>query len=268
MGGIKINIVRFDGSAIDDDELSYKSHQTPLGILVEHIATSIGSIEELSNLKFKMRAEIAQDLGLPTHPEEDIEIDVVLVDNSEVADCWNAPDGSLGFHAINAGAYEYDDGDVLSCRHRVVVIVDEEALRKHMAEERAMEMNPHSDAHDREYLFAYLATITHEVAHCVEFIEHGNGLTPSEIGNLIDSGDIPYDMSDICSGHGAIIEFDANASREHLESVMEERVEEKGVDWLLKLRLDEGLVMRAVSAYAPKGRKREVDLDGNDLGSC
>lgn len=215
----------------EEPELSYKSQEALLSKLVENV------IQEAAKI-------------------QDGDIDVILVDNREVFNFWNAPDGCLGFHAINSGYYEHEDNDFLSAKHRVVMLVNEEEFRRHFEGELAKDLSDYR----HEYLDAYLVTVTHELTHCLELIEHANGMTPSEVQNAFDAEDIDLDLHDLCAGHGILFEFDENLSEEELTEIMEERVEQKGREWYNQLILDKTLYNAVIEQFTPQDFYEEQGL--------
>jgi hypothetical protein len=248
---IKINIQYFDGSDFCEDDQTYKSQASPLGRLVENVAKATEGLDELTNPQFNLNAEDAKLCGV-SDPSGDIAIDIVLIDNKEVFEYFNAPDNSLGFHAITSGAYESIDDDCIAAKHRVFVMVDEAYLARHIQEERDQEINPESSAHDHEYLNAYLTTVTHEIAHCVEFITNANGLTPSQVYNESENGNLGWALEEISTGHGILFPYDESLSSDEIVDIMEERVEQKGIDWLCAIDIDAVLFSKALSEYAPE----------------
>lgn len=226
-----MRIVYFDGNIIEEPDLSYSSKDTLLSKLVENV------VQEASKI-------------------HDGDIDVVLVDNREAFNFWSAPDGSLGFHAINAGCFEYEDGDCLSDRHRVVVLVNEDEFRNHFEGEIERDFSDYRSS----YLDAYLITVTHELTHCLEFIENSQGMTPSEALNAFDAGDIDFDLTDLSTGHGILFPYDDNLSKDELIDIMEERVEQKGRDWYHKLSLDKALYNGVIEQFTPPDFYESVGL--------
>lgn len=257
---IKIKIQYFDGSDLCEDEQTYKSQNTALGKLIENVVKATESLKELQNPAFNLNKEDAESCGV-LKPKDDIFIELVLIDNKDVFDYFNVPDNSLGFHAINSGCFEYLDGDCIATKHRVFVMVDEDNLRTYIKDERNQELNPESNRHDHEYLSAYLTTVTHEIAHCVEFITNANGLTPAEVYNASECGDLGYEIEEISTGHGILFPFDDNLSFDEIVDIMEERVEEKGINWLNKITIDQELLNNALIEYAPKSNTIKNFID-------
>lgn len=248
---IKINIQYYDGSDLCEDEQTYQSQNTLLGKLIENVAKEAESLKELKEPAFNLNKEDAEKCGV-LNPTDDIFIDIILIDNREVFEHFNVPDNSLGFHAINSGCFEYLDDDCIATKHRAFVMVDENNLKAHIQNERNQEINPESNMYDHEYLNAYLTTVTHEIAHCVEFITNANGLAPAEVYNANECGDLDWDIGEISTGHGILFPFDDNLSFNEIVDIMEERVEEIGVNWLNEINIDQELFNNALIEYAPK----------------
>lgn len=248
---ITITPVLFDGDIVCEPSETYKSQNTPLHAIVMDVLEKMKSHKALTQPEWLGHKIVPHpELALP-EPVEPVNIEFVLVDNDDAMAYWDAPDCCLGFHAMTSGVYESEDGDVLSMKHRVVMKVCEEQYRQYIAEERQQEMDPTSPRNDFEYLLAYLTTITHELAHCVEWISWTNGMTPSEVQNAIEDETVDLTMRDISAGNGIIMEFDDQISELKLNDLMEERVEEKGRHWLREIKLDNALVAKVCEHYAP-----------------
>jgi hypothetical protein len=256
---IKINPIFFDGvAALEEEEYSFKNKESKLTKLLIQIANQAENLPNLKQPNFKGDNVFKE--GCISKIPEKLEIELVFIDNEDLMDFWNAPDNVLGFHSYSSGAYESTDQDFLATKHRIILYVNEEHLKNHIKEERKNELDPTSNRHDSEYLFNYLVTVTHEIAHCVELIEHANGLTPSEIQNMIDNGEIFYDLMDLSTGNGILFDFNESYSYSDLEEIMEERVEAKGVDWLNKINIDKKLFQEVLEEFSPKEEKKQVKI--------
>lgn len=234
-----ITVIYFDGDLIEEPDLSYGSQDTLLSQLVEQVIAGA-------------TADLTED------------IDIVLIDNDELFDYWEAPEDSLGFHAINSGAFESVDEDCLSARHRIVIMVSEDALKQRIETSLALDSDDCRD-HRYDYVMASLVTITHELSHCLEFIKNSNGLTPSEAQNAYEdaygyadedgeaneSGPIVHSVDDLATGHGILFAFDENRSQEEVIAIMEDRVEEKGIEWLHNCKIDGDLMAKVIEHYSP-----------------
>ena len=146
----------------------------------------------------------------------------------------------------------------------MIVGCDELELRKWVREEterdRAADLPPRIET----YISAFLATITHELAHAIEFIAHGAGLTPSEVDDAFDEGVLDVSVSDVCSGRGIREDMEAGLSDQAATDIMEERVERQGVTWLdwALARVPAELMRECVQAYAPRQRWPSLMDDG------
>lgn len=255
---IRIKPVFFDGAIIGEPALSFRQQNTPLTRLVLQMATACESLPAFKTPTFRLPEADRVEAELPSVPGSDIEIELVLIDNPELMCDWDVPDSALGFHALTVGAFERVDGVPYSAQHRVVMLVDEQALREHLAESRAEEMDPTSSRYDREHLEAWLITLTHELAHAVEFIENGNGLSPNEAFNLWDEGALSYSLFELESGNGMRIPYDDVATRDVLLEHLEDRIEALGREWFHALPIDRKLIAAVARHYAPK----DLELDG------
>lgn len=259
---IKINIEHFDGSDFCEDELTYKSKGTLISKLMEDVARKAELLDDLKNPLFKLEQSEIDDCGIKM-PMKDVFIDVVLIDNPEIFDYFEVPENSLGFHAINSGIYESEDEDVLSKKHRVFIMVDENKIKEIIKNEREYEIDNTSDRNDLEYLKSYLVTVTHELAHCVEFITNANGLTPGQVCDENENGNLSWDVTEVSTGHGILFPYDEDSTTQELVDIMEERVEMKGIEWLDNIKMDDKLLQEVLSEYAPKTEVKQDPVKKN-----
>lgn len=252
---ITITPVLFDGEIACEPSETYKSENSPLHKLVVHVIEQMMTHTALRSPQWLGHKIVEKPELAPPVPSEPINIDFVLIDNNDAMSYWDVPKHCLGFHALTSGIYESEDGDVLSAKHRVVMKLCEEQYRRYVLEERRNEVDSTSGRHDLEYLISYLVTITHEIAHCVEWISWTNGMTPSDVQNGIEDESIDLSMLDISAGNGIIMDFDGEISDDKLNSLMEERVEGKGRRWLRDLDLDPDLIDEVCEYYAPDSEK-------------
>lgn len=252
---ITITPVLFDGGIVGEPSETYKSENTPLHKIVVHVIEQMMTHPALRSPQWLGHKIVAESEFAPPVPNKPINIDFVLIDNDEAMSYWDAPSNCLGFHSLTSGVYESEDGDILSTKHRVVMKLCEKQYRRYVLEERQQETDPTSSRHDLEYLISYLVTITHEIAHCVEWISWTNGMTPSDVQNGIEDESIDLKMLDISAGNGIIMEFDGDMSDDKLNHLMEERVEGKGRQWLRDLALDPDLIDEVCEHYAPDSEK-------------
>ncbi len=252
---ITITPVLFDGGIVGEPSETYKSENSPLHKLVVHVIEQMMTNTALRSPQWLGHKIVAKPEFAPPVPSEPINIDFVLIDNADAMSYWDVPKHCLGFHSLTSGVYESEDGDVLSTKHRVVMKLCEEQYRRYVLEERQNEVDSTSSRYDLEYLISYLVTITHEIAHCVEWISWTNGMTPSDVQNGIDDESIDLKMLDISAGNGIIMDFDEDMTDDRLTDLMEERVEGKGRQWLRDLTLDPDLIDEVCECYAPDSEK-------------
>lgn len=252
---ITITPVLFDGGIVGDPSETYKSENSPLHKLVVHVIEQMMTNTALRSPQWLGHKIVAKPEFAPPVPSEPINIDFVLIDNADAMSYWDVPKHCLGFHSLTSGVYESEDGDVLSTKHRVVMKLCEEQYRRYVLEERQNEVDSTSSRYDLEYLISYLVTITHEIAHCVEWISWTNGMTPSDVQNGIDDESIDLKMLDISAGNGIIMDFDEDMTDDRLTDLMEDRVEGKGRQWLCDLTLDPDLIDEVCEYYAPDSEK-------------
>lgn len=261
---LKIKTSFFNGSIIDDESLSYSSFNTPLHHLVVNVIEELSKNENFINLEFKLDKKYINEEYFEI-PKEDIEIEFIIVDNIEVFDYFNAGE-AIGLHSITAGVFEEEDNDYLAKKHRVFISINEEYLKEYFLNERLNELDPYSDSYDYSYLAGYLITITHEGLHGKEFIEHANGMTPSEVNNLIESEEFELSLSDVSTGNGSLFPYmdeDDNVSEQDLRDVMEERVESAGRTLFYSLKLDPLKVKAVLNYYLPSDNLIDSHLNKN-----
>lgn len=137
-----------------------------------------------------------------------------------------------GIFLVNGTPLEEES--YLATGFRALVLCDEEELFAYARGEREQETDPTTDRYDADYVRTYFNTLTHEVAHAVEFISHGHGLTPAQVDIWNDSGELDRDIGDITTGRW--IREDMQDERfldeGFTNEVTEGRVEEQGYDWL------------------------------------
>ena len=102
-----------------------------------------------------------------------------------------------------------------------------------------------------------------ELAHAVEFIVHGAGLTPAQVDDAFDEGVVDISLFDVCSGRGIRDDMEAGLIEQDAAAVMENRVERKGTDWLnwALARLPAKLIQDCAQAYAPRQRHQTIKVD-------
>jgi hypothetical protein len=249
----------------------FQNIHDPRILLIRELLKEMMQLPELKNPKNQLPADIAADYISPGAENQNIE--VLLVDNNDAFDLWDAPEGSLGFHCISSGNDETPWSEV----HRVVINMDDKIIREHLLDLRLDSYeDPFDDATDFEGLKGWLITITHEIAHALEFIENSNGLTPDMIGNMCDEFELGYNLLDFSTGAGISQpnlvpdQYDSSDNPEMVNiSAMEDRVEAKGINYLnscmQRNALLSKLISEAASFYAPTHREIESGLDSKKL---
>ena len=249
MGRVRVRPVTIQGRSITFPSQNFSSKNLILVHLAMEIARECEKLPEFTSPQFRLNQDCATECELPRVCFSDVFVDLVLVQDRQELEAWDASPNVLGFHAISAGAFEDQDNDFLSRAHRVVVVLDSEDLKLHMKRERMQESDPSSNRHDRMHLNSYLATITHELAHAIEFIGHANGATPGQAQDLYDASRLDFDLHDLCTGHGIIFPIDCTLSHEDRIDIMEQRVEQTGRRWLDELSLSPELLNSALKCY-------------------
>lgn len=241
---IKFKPVFFDNEDFDDESLEYKFKykKHPAIEIYLDILEQIKDLDDFNNFKFKadkiFETKEKFDEVNPLPPKE-VEIEVMFLNPDEdLIDMWAAPDNITGFHALSSGVFEIFDDDILSKKHRVAVLFDPEKLEIAFKKHRLLQRDVNDNKYDMDFYHGYFNTITHELAHCKEFIENTNGLTPSEVMNLCEEEMVDLTLDDICNGNGILFDYKENVEKYDLNELMEERVEEKGMIWLSKIEID------------------------------
>jgi hypothetical protein len=261
---IKLNI---QSLSIDEEfEIAPAKEGTPLTILVRALALALEQHPDLHSVKSLINQTNNPDILFPDQAGT-MRVDIELCDQYEdipsILD--NSMEAPLGVFATSSGLFDQDKW--YTDTFRVVVAVNERFLRENFRRQRALEMNPKSDAHDQEYLEAYLNTLTHELAHAVEFITHGGGLTPEQIDGVYEDGLLSASVRDVCSGRGIRADMPAHLSDSEADDIMEDRVEAQGREWLewAIQKVPAALVEACLKAYAPKVRQQKHVSSGPSL---
>lgn len=230
---ILIKPIFFNGEKIlNNKNLSFEYNESSIMNLFKELLMKTENLEHLLYPKFK-----GEKINIKNKKEK-ITINFIFIDKKELLDYWNAPEDAIGFHSISSGAYEKQDKDFIAKEHRVFLYFNEKEFQKNI--------NKLPKENQKKYLKYYLSTITHEIAHCVEFIENSNGLTPKEVEDLIQNKKINVNLMDICSGNGTIFDYSSKYSYFDLEKIMEDRVEDKGENWLEEVKLSEEVINNIV----------------------
>lgn len=244
---IKLKPLNLDGSIVEDESLSFKNHDSVFYKLLLDMIPKLEEKELFKNPQFK---NVLGEEFLDEAKEKDHEIEIVFFDNKDIFDWadfeYTCGDGVMGFHAINSGIYESEDSDFLSKKHRVFIYVNDKDWLDIFTKERQKELNPELNNHDGLNLIGMMNTLTHELMHAHEFITNGCGLTPSELGNLEESDDIEYSVSQISTGHGILYPESELECEKDIIDRMEERVEEAGDELLRTIKINGQLFNQAL----------------------
>lgn len=251
---IKLNVQSLD---LDGDyDAAPAKEGTPLAILVRAIAKELEQHPDLEAVITLTNPDTHPDIRFPDQTGE-VVVDVVLCDDyHDIPMILNSDmEAPLGVFATSSGAFDHDSW--YADKFRVVVAVNETVFRGFFKDQRQLEIDPQSDIHDHEYLEAYLNTLPHELAHAVEFISHGGGLTPDQVDIDFEDGLLDCDMEDICTGRGLRPDMPASLEGDEAVDLMEERVEAQGREWLAWAikRVPRQLVDACLKAYAPKPKR-------------
>ena len=188
--------------------------------------------------------DAARSVEYPLAPNREVEVQIVLYSNPEVASFfgnWGSQNKPLGFHASSSG-WELFRGEEIfdNAAHQVFICTDDAPLDQaieEMIEDRKGNFDRFIIRRD---CTNFLITLTHEVCHAIEFIEHGAGLTPQECREVADDAEIPYvsvyhgAREDGTGREGSIPLSDLDDSDEEEwedlnTEILEDRIEEKGV---------------------------------------
>ncbi|WP_455233471.1 hypothetical protein [Geopseudomonas aromaticivorans] len=238
----------------DLDDFAALDASSPLARLFTAVAQTMNDHPDLQAISGMQPAECYPDIEFPD-PQSEISIEVVLCgatdDIPAVLDHDFGGQSPLGAFATSSGLF--DTSAWLADRFRVLVSCSEDDLRQHILDERSQEMDPYSGQHDHHYLFSYLNTLTHELRHAVDFIEHGNGLTPSQVDDFNDTGDFEFGLRDVANGRGIRDDVDAELDDDEADNLMEDRVEAAGREWLswALAKIEPGLFEEALAACTP-----------------
>ncbi|WP_410951757.1 hypothetical protein [Pseudomonas sp. S1(2024)] len=248
---------------LDIDDLQPLNLKTPLARMMSAVVEVMAHHPDLQNLHSILPAEAYPDIQFPDASrlvEVDVHLCAALSDISAILD--RDDDGCLGIFATTSGAF--DTTAWCADRFRVIVGCDELELRKWVREETERDLAADLPPRIETYISAFLATTTHELAHAIEFIAHGAGLTPSEVDDAFDEGVLDVSVSDVCSGRGIREDMEADLSDQAATDIMEERVERQGATWLdwALARVPAELMRECVQAYAPRQRWPSLMDDG------
>lgn len=248
---------------LDIDDLQPLNLNTPLARMMQAVVEVMAHHPDLQNLHAILPADAYPDIQFPNASrliEVDVHLCAALSDIILILD--RDDDGCLGIFATTSGAF--DTTAWCADRFRVIVGCDERDLRNWVREETESDLKADLPPCIETYISAFLATITHELAHAIEFIAHGAGLTPSEVDDAFDEGVLDVSLFDVCSGRGIREDMAADLSYQAAVDVMEDRVERQGVTWLdwALARVPAELMRECVQAYAPRQRCASLSDDG------
>lgn len=213
--GIGINLKFFNDSVYGN----YQNLNDPRIPVIRKMILELASIPELKTPQ-DLRPIPLIALDITSSPDNQI-IDLILVDSAEALEAWNIPDDALGCHVIE----DWQSGCEFAERHKVVINMQMDTLTNILDSE--------PDSHFDSLIESWLMTITHEIAHCVEFIECSGGLTPHLLQVMLNEADSDLTIDNFSTGAG-IRENAPCDSAEAIES-MESRVEQKGFNWFYKI---------------------------------
>lgn len=216
---IRLNLVYFRDSHYGN----FKSHNDPR---IPVIKSMLKEMESLHELEFPRTLLPKTLTGYSQFVPNNIVINVILVDSTEALEAWGVLEDDLGCHVIS----DWQTGSDLCESHKVVINFSSN-IKKYV-DCTGMDLS-NSRFSSTAKVEEWLMTITHEIAHAVEFIECSNGLTPCEVGAAIDDSGSDFEIKDFSTGNGIMIK-----AMDYIESLelCEERVENKANDWYFKIR--------------------------------
>lgn len=208
---------------------------SPIDLLYSDVAKIFKDEFSKILVEYKLNYQDALDEDLwdlvEQKPSKNIEVELIFYKDEEIEESFFAPSNVMGFFAITNE--ESDTG--YNDKFQVYVKINEEFILNLCVNERLQEMDPTSSRYDADYLLGIVSTITHELFHVVEFVEHANGMTPAKADN------IGLLTNEVCYGINALPEaneifFQDEDHEEELEvrydrlyEMMEERVEYKSL---------------------------------------
>lgn len=249
---------------IDLDDLQPVNLNTPLTRMIKALVEVIGQHPDLQDVQPVLAPTDYLHLEFPAL-ESAQTVDIHLCATSEEIDLIldRNMDNCLGVFATSSGFFDRERWS--ADRFRVLMACDEQELREHMRLEASEDRDEGRQPRYETYLVAYLITLTHELAHAVEFIRHCAGLTPEEVESSWEDGSLELSVSDVCSGRGIREDMPCDMDENVANEVMEDRVEEQGIEWLewAIARLPVEYLSDCAKAYAP--RQSTSSLEGESL---
>lgn len=238
---------------IDLDDLQPVNLNNPLTRMIKALVELIGQHPDLQDVQPVLAPSDYLHLEFPA-PESSQTVEIHLCANSEEIDLIldRNMDNCLGVFATLSGFFDRERWT--ANRFRVLMACDEQKLSEHMKLEASEDRDKGRPPRYETYLVAYLITLTHELAHAVEFIRHGAGLTPEEVESAWEDGSLDLSVSDVCSGRGIREDMPCDMDENAANEVMEDRVEDQGIEWLewAVARLPAEFLSDCVKAYAPR----------------
>ncbi|AXH59844.1 hypothetical protein [Pseudomonas amygdali] len=245
---------------IDLEDLQPVNLNTPLTLMIKALVDVIGQHPDLQDVQPILAASNYPHLEFPGS-ESAITVDIHLSATSEEIDLIldRDMDNCLGVFATSSGFFDRERWT--ANRFRVLMACDEQELREHMKLEASEDRDEGRQPRYETYLVAYLITLTHELAHAVEFIRHGAGLTPEEVESAWEDGSLDLSVSDVCSGRGIREDMPCDMDEDVANEVMEERVEAQGIEWLEWAldRLPAEYLRGCTKAYGSRMDKRNCE---------
>ena len=247
---------------LDCEDLQPLNLNSPLGRMMKAMVEVVGKHPDLQDVRPMLSQSDYPHLEFPS-PGESVAVDVYLCSTlDEINGILDRDvEGCLGVFATSSGFFDREKWS--ADQFRVLVACDEGFLREYMGQEAADDLAAGFPARFETYLTAFLITITHELAHAVEFISHGAGMTPEEIESAYCDGSLDLSVADVCSGRGIRKDMVFEMEDEEADAIMEARVEAQGIQWC-EWALDQlppQLIKDCVRAYAPRQRQSNLEPD-------
>lgn len=250
---MKINVQALEFPCHEELDCPPLDERCPLVILARAVVEHIRLHPEVQEVASLVSPESYPEVDFPcTREGFRADIDILLASSREVLNEWTSGDEVLGVFLATAGVLEPDA--FFSRRLQVLVPCDVERLRAHIEEERSWCMPDRFEQSDRLALEAFLTTLTHELAHAVDFARHAGGLSPHDVDVLFDAGLIDFDVGDACTGLVVRPEMDHLFGEPEAASLhMEERVEDQGRRWLTWAlnKVPQSMIDACLAAAAP-----------------
>jgi hypothetical protein len=225
---IDINVEIYDRK---DSELNSVNIDDPRIKLITSLCKQIEQSNEFKLVKPMINSSDYPDISFPN---ENLTIKVLLIGDSEFFEFFEAHNINEGESPLGMSLLTTGDGlldETFYMREHVVAINMEESFYlKLLKEDRKLNIDPYQDKNDGDIMYSWLNTVSHELQHSKEFIEHGAGFTPHEINNLYEEG-FDFDVFDVSTGYSIISDYDEGFSLDDVDSIinkMEERVESNG----------------------------------------